>query len=94
MARAPGSVTGANLQQVAEAAHGDDFHVGVFEFLAYPVYIHLDGGVAKIGYKAPGGQFEETKITSNDQTETFDKGTLVIVFEDYTALHKAVPKKK
>ena len=57
--------------------------------------LNLDNGVAKVGFKAAGkAEFEETKITAADQTENFDKGTLVLIFEDYTALHKAVPKKK
>jgi hypothetical protein len=56
--------------------------------------LNLDG-VVKVGHKPAGkAEFEETKVTANDQTETFDKGTLVLVFEDYTGLHKAVPKKK
>jgi len=57
--------------------------------------LNLDNGVAKVGHKPAGEkEFAETKITGADQTENYDKGNLVFVFDDYTALHKAVPKKK
>lgn len=56
--------------------------------------LSLDG-IARIGHKADGAkEFEESKLAKADETLYFDKGTLVILFEDYTDLHKAVPKKK
>ena len=36
------------LQQVAETSHSHDFHAAVFQFLANPVHVDFDGGVAQI----------------------------------------------